>query len=461
MTSFEPIGASFRDPSGTVFAADGVIYRQVNRSYQKQYDQLMQGGLYADLLGRGLLISHEEVGHELLKDPGVYKVLQPRQLRLVSYPYEWSFSQLQDAALLTLDVQRRCLAHDMILKDASAYNVQFLAGKALFIDSLSFERYQPGQAWHAYEQFCQHFLAPLALMSFRDVRLSQLLRVHLDGIPLDLAVALLPRRSWLNFGLGLHLRLHARAQRRYRGAEAPAANARRKRLSKKDLLNIAKDLRSTIAGLRWDYQQTDWAGYYAGDSYQEGGFTSKRQLVSDFIDRANPSCLWDLGANTGVFSRIASQRGIYTVSLDSDPGAVEANYRQARQDKDAFIQPLLIDLSNPSAAIGWANSERDGLRQRCQADCLLALALVHHLAISNNLPLGKIASYFASMAEWLIIEFVPKADKKVQQLLAAREDIFTEYSQSGFERAFAEAYEIVQSAAVEDSARRLYLLRRR
>ncbi|MXX51906.1 MAG: SAM-dependent methyltransferase, partial [Chloroflexi bacterium] len=262
MTSFEPIGASFRDPSGTVFAADGVIYRQVNRSYQKQYDQLMQGGLYADLLGRGLLISHEEVGHELLKDPGVYKVLQPRQLRLVSYPYEWSFSQLQDAALLTLDVQRRCLAHDMILKDASAYNVQFLAGKALFIDSLSFERYQPGQAWHAYEQFCQHFLAPLALMSYRDVRLSQLLRVHLDGIPLDLAVALLPRRSWLNFGLGLHLRLHARAQRRYRGAEAPAANARRKRLSKKDLLNIAKDLRSTIAGLRWDYQQTGWAGYY-------------------------------------------------------------------------------------------------------------------------------------------------------------------------------------------------------
>ena len=461
MTDIERIGASFRDPSGSVFAADGIVYRQVNRSYRDQYDQLMQGGLYDELTGRGLLISHEEVDHELLDDPVVYKVLQPQQLPLVTYPYEWSFSQLQDAALLTLDLLKRSLARDMILKDASAYNVQFLHGKALLIDSLSFERYQPGQAWQAYEQFCQHFLAPLALMSYRDVRLSQLLRVHLDGIPLDLAVPMLPKRSWLNIGLSLHLRLHARAQRRHRGAAPATGNPRRKRLVKKDLQNIADDLRSTVAGLRWDHQQTDWASYYDGDSYQESGFASKRQIVSDFIDRAKPNCLWDLGANTGVFSRIASQRGIFTVSVDSDPGAVEASYRKAKQDKDSFIQPLLIDLTNPSAAIGWAHSERESLAKRCQADCLLSLALIHHLAISNNLPLGKIASYFASMAEWLIIEFVPKSDKKVQQLLSAREDIFTDYSQAGFERAFAEVYQIVESVDVEDSARSLYLLRRR
>lgn len=461
MTDREQVGASFRDPSGSVFASGGIVYRQVNRSYREHYDQLMQGGLYDDLVGRGLLVSHAEVKRESLDDPDVYKILQPQQLPLVTYPYEWSFSQLQDAALLTLDVQKRCLARDMILKDASAYNVQFLAGKPLLIDSLSFERYRPGQAWQAYEQFCQHFLAPLALMSYRDVRLSQLLRVHLDGIPLDLAVPLLPRRSWFNIGLSLHLRLHARAQRRYLGTAPSAAGPRRKRLVKKDLLNIANDLRSAVAGLRWDHQGTDWASYYEGDSYQESGFASKRQIVSDFIDQANPSCLWDLGANTGVFSRIASQQGIFTVSLDSDPGAVEASYRKAKQDQDSFIQPLLIDLTNPSAAIGWAHSERDALATRCQADCLLALALIHHLAISNNLPLDKIASYFASMAAWLIIEFVPKTDKKVQQLLTARDDIFADYSQTGFERAFSEVYEIVESTQVEDSDRRLYLLRRR
>ena len=460
MSAIERIGGSFRDPSGSVFSADGAIYRQVNRSYQNQYDQLMQSGLYKDLTQRGLLIPHAEVDREWLDDPAVYKILQPRQLPLVTYPYEWSFSQLQDAALLTLAVQKRCLAHDMILKDASAYNVQFLAGKPLLIDSLSFEAWQPGQAWQAYEQFCQHFLAPLSLMSYRDVRLSQLLRVHLDGIPLDLATALLPKRSWFNIGLSLHLHLHARAQKRYRGT-APAANTRRKRLDKKDLQNIADNLRSTVAGLRWDHQGTDWASYYEGDSYLETGFNSKRQIVSDFIELANPSCLWDLGANTGVFSRIASQQGIFTVSLDSDPGAVEASYQKAKQDQDSFIQPLLIDLTNPSADIGWAHSERDALAKRCQADCLLALALIHHLAISNNLPLGKIASYFASMAAWLIIEFVPKTDKKVQQLLTARDDIFADYSQHGFERAFGEVYEIVKSAQVEDSDRRLYLLRRR
>ncbi len=461
MTTVEKIAASFRDPSGFVFVDAGQLFRQVNRSYRNHYDQFLQSGLYDDLTGRGLLISHAEVDHPQLQEADAYRVLRPQRIPFVSYPYEWSFSQLQDAALLTLDVLKRCLARDMILKDASAYNVQFLAGKPLLIDSLSFERYQPGQAWQAYEQFCQHFLAPLALMSCRDVRLSQLLRVHLDGIPLDLAVSLLPRRSWFNIGLSLHLRLHARAQRRYLGTAPSAAGPRRKRLVKKDLLNIAKDLRSAVAGLRWDHQQTDWAGYYEGDSYQESGFASKRQIVSDFIDRAKPNCLWDLGANTGVFSRIASQRGIFTVSVDSDPGAVEASYRQARQDKDTCIQPLLIDLTNPSAAIGWANSERDALATRCHADCLLALALIHHLAISNNLPLGKIASYFASMAEWLIIEFVPKTDKKVQQLLTAREDIFADYSQTGFERAFGEVYEIVESADVEESARKLYLLRRR
>ena len=462
MPDIEQIGSSFRDPSGSVFYSDGIVYRQVNHSYRNHFDHLIQSGLYDELAGRGLLISHAEVDHELLNDPNVYKVIQPQQLPLVTYPYEWSFSQLQDAALLTLDVLKRSLARDMILKDASAYNVQFLASKPLFIDSLSLERYQQGQPWQAYEQFCQHFLAPLALMSYRDVRLSQLLRVHLDGIPLNLAVPLLPKRSWFNFGLSLHLRLHARAQRRYLGkAPTTVANPRRKQIVKKDLLNIANDLRSTVAGLRWDHQQTDWASYYDGDSYQEAGFVSKRQIVSNFIDQARPQCLWDLGANKGVFSRIASQRDIFTVSVDSDPGAVEANYRQVKRDKDECIQPLLIDLTNPSAAIGWANNERDALAKRCHADCLLALALIHHLAISNNLPLGKIASYFASLAEWLIIEFVPKTDKKVQQLLSVREDIFADYSQTGFERAFGEIYEIVEATQVEDSARSLYLLRRR
>ncbi len=458
-TDARRVKGSFRDPSGFVFNKGGIVYRQVNPSYREHYDHLIDSGLYADLSEGGLLVPHEEAGELAQSGADAYKIIKPRRIPFISYPYEWCFSQLQDAALLTLDLLKRALAHDMTLKDASAYNVQFLHGKPILIDTLSFELYEAGRPWQAYRQFCQHFLAPLALMSYKDARLSQSLRAHIDGIPLDLAATLLPKRAYLNLGLIMHLFLHARAQRRYAGKAI--RNDSRRTLGKQALLNIADNLHATIAGLRWEAGKTDWADYYLGDSYHEAGFESKQRIVSRFIDRAHPKRLWDMGANTGLFSRIASQRGIFTISIDSDPGVVEANYRQAKREGDQQLHPLVIDLSNPSPAIGWANSERESLMERCQADCVLALALVHHLAIGNNLPLHDIARYFAMLAKWLIIEFVPKTDGKARQLLATRRDIFVDYTREGFERAFGEVYDVLDQAQVEESDRRIYLLARR
>lgn len=455
------IGGSFRDPSGFVFVEDGIIYRQVNRGYQQHYDRLISSGLYDRLISRNDLIPHTEVDHPPLHQDDAYKILRPQPIPFISYPYEWAFSQVKDAALATLAVLKQSLAHDLILKDASAYNVQFLAGKPILMDTLSFETYQEGQPWHGYRQFCQHFLAPLALMSYKDIRLGRLLREFIDGIPLDLAVSLLPRRSYLNVGLLTHLHLHARAQRRYAGKPAPAVSRGNTRLGKRSLMNIADNLQSTIERLAWDPGTTSWSDYYAGDSYQETGFDSKVKLVASFIGEANPEHVWDLGANTGVFSRIASQSGIFTVSIDSDPGAVEANYMFSKQRQEENLHPLLVDLTNPSAASGWANSERESLAERSRADCILALALIHHLAIGNNVPLGKIARFFASLAEWAIVEFVPKSDKKAQQLLIARDDIFVDYTRSGFEREFGSVYDVVLSAPIEESQRLIYLLRRR
>lgn len=459
MTRSETSPASFRDPSGFVFTDNGQLFRQVNRGYQPHYDQLIASGLYDCLAERRLLVPHEEVDHPRLRENNAYKILKPRRIPFISYPYEWSFTQLKRAAQLTLAVQKRALQRGMILKDASACNAQFIGCQPIFIDTLSFERYQPGQAWQAYRQFCQHFLAPLALMAYRDVRLGQLSRLHIDGVPLDLAASLLPKRSWLNSGLLMHLRLHAGAQRRYAGASA--SRAKRRAISKNALLNIMDSLLHSIQKLRWDNGQTDWASYYQGDSYQDAAFASKLAIVEKFIQRAQPKTLWDLGANTGLFSRIASQREIATISIDSDPGAVDANFKQAQRENDTRLHPLLIDLTNPSAATGWANQERDSLLDRRSADCALALALIHHLAISNNLPLPSIADFFAQLAPWLVIEFVPKSDKKAQRLLASREDIFSDYTQAGFERAFGTRYETIDSAPVTDSQRRLYLLRRR
>ncbi len=298
-------------------------------------------------------------------------------------------------------------------------------------------------------------------MSRKDIRLSQLLRVFIDGIPLDLASATAPKATYRQLGILMHVHLHARAQRRYKESSRPGDTLARKRIGKQSLLQIADSLRSTIGGLRWQHGATDWSDYYGGDSYQEEAFRHKLQLVAEYLDHVKPSCVWDLGANTGEFSRLASSAGAFTISADNDPGVVEANYLRAKRDQEKNLLPLLIDLVNPSAGIGWANAERQSLAERSNADCLLALALIHHLAIANNVPLPSIAEFFASLGEWLIIEFVPKRDKQAQKLLSSRSDIFEQYSTGGFEESFSDCYEIVKSSQLRQSERVLYLMRRR
>jgi len=450
------LGSSFRDPSGYLFERDGVLLRQVQRCYAPHYDRLMTSGLYTELVDRSLLIPHEEVA-----DTGggeAYRTLQPERVAFISHPFEWSFSQLQDAALTTLRIARIALRYGMILKDASAYNVQFHRGAPIFIDTLSFEKYEEGAPWVAYRQFCEHFLAPLALMSYRDIRLGQLLRVHIDGIPLDLTRALLPRRAWLNVNLFMHIWLHAGYQRRYRNT---SERVRVRTIGRKSLENLIRSLESSAGKLSWRAAGTEWAEYYAGDSYTESASDDKCEIVARFLDCAKPASIWDLGANTGTFSRLAIERGIPTVAFDVDPACVDRSYREARRAGETGLLPLLLDLTNPSPAFGWAHTERASLIERSSADLVMALALIHHLAISNNVPLVRIANLFAELADRLIVEFVPKCDPKIQQLLANREDVFPDYTREGFEVAFGSRFEIEERAPIRDSERTLYLMRRR
>ncbi len=456
------LGASFRDPSGFVFEREGVLYRQVNRSYAADYDRLLSSGLYDALVERGLLIAHDEVSVAPTGRGDPYRIIRPRRVPFVSYPYEWCFGQLKDAALATLEIQQIALDFGMTLKDASAYNIQIDQGRPVFIDTLSFEAYREGAPWVAYRQFCQHFLAPLALIVYRDVGFGQLARVELDGVPLALARSLLPARAWLRIQLFLHVWLHAGFQRRFEGAASKDATAPKPRpLSRKNLDNLIAGLRSACASLDWKPEGTEWADYYEGDSYTDEGDEDKAAVVGSHLDRVRPAEVWDLGANTGRFSRISSGRGIYTVSFDVDPACVERNYREARRSKETRLLPLVMDLVNPSPSLGWAHEERFSLAERSSADLVMALALVHHIAISNNVPLARIASYLARLARHLIIEFVPKSDPKVKILLATREDIFPEYTQEGFEEAFSNAFEIVDVQSVTGSERTIYLMRRR
>ena len=450
--------ASFRDPSGFLFSRGGVLYRQVNRVYEKEYARLMDSGLYERLVKAGLLIPHIEVDQVSAESDAAFKIIQPERVPFISYPYEWSFGQLKDAALATLSIHKRALKAGMSLKDASAYNIQFVRGKATLIDTLSFETRKEGQPWVAYKQFCQHFLAPLALMALKDIRLNQLLRVYIDGVPLDLASGLLPARTKFNFGLLTHIHLHAGAQKRFAGEEV---KSRRGAMTMQAMIGLIESLDSTIRKLEWKPAGTEWGNYYDITNYPDAAFEHKKQLVGEWSQKIKPALVWDLGANNGVFSRVAGESGAFTVSFDIDPAAVEQNYRQVKSAREENILPLALDLTNPSPAIGWANRERDSFGARGPADMVLALAVIHHLAISNNVPLQQVADFFAEMCKWLAIEFVPKSDSQVKRLLAAREDIFPRYTREGFELAFRERFDFREAVEIRESERVLYLLERK
>ncbi|HUF06560.1 MAG TPA: SAM-dependent methyltransferase [Candidatus Binatia bacterium] len=453
--------ASFRDPFGFVFRRNGILYRQVQAPAAADWEAFRSGGLLERLVADRLLIDHEDAALDFAAAPGAVAVIRPRTLDFVSYPYEWSFSQLKEAALLTLELQSRALAAGMRLRDASAYNVQFDAGRPILIDTLSFEVAAATEPWPAYRQFCEHFLAPLALMSKRDVRCGLMLRDFIDGIPLDLASRLLPTSSRLNLGLASHIHLHAGAQRRAAGeAPSPDAPKRERRMSETGQLALLDSLKRTVSGLHWK-PIGHWTEYASTTSYSDAGTDSKGQIVREMLAAGGGSTAWDVGANTGVYSAMAAEAGYRVIAWDMDAGSVEAHWRVVRGEGGPAILPLICDFANPSPAIGWALEERRSFLERGEPDLMLALALVHHLAIGNNVPLPGIARLFARMAPRAIVEFVPKEDPMTRRLLAARRDIFEDYGIDGFRAAFEGPFRIVREAAIADSPRTLFLLERR
>lgn len=454
----EPVAGSFRDPSGYVFREDGVVYRHVDLVYAPHWEALRSSGLLERLHEEGLLVAHREL--DAARSPGesALAVLQPEPVPFWSQPYEWCFGQLKDAALCTLAVQERALRAGLTLKDASAYNIQFVRGRPQLIDTLSFEVRDPGSPWRAYRQFCRHFLAPLAMGAYVSQDAGLLSRTFLDGVPLELASLSLPGKTQLKPGLMLHLHAHAHAERK-----ASASTGAPRPVGENALLGLVDHLRGTVEGLKWNPESTVWADYYGNTNYSADAFGQKRRLVAEMVHAVTPkpTRIWDLGANTGEFSSLASQTGAHVVAWDLDPGAVERHYLAVRDKRVENVLPLVQDLTNPSPAIGWNLEERESLFDRADADLSLALALVHHLAIGNNVPLPALAEFFARLSRFLIVEFVPKSDSQVQRLLATRRDIYDRYTDTGFREAFAGRFTTLRSERIEGSERTLFLMERR
>lgn len=446
--------SSFRDPSGVVFTRDGVLLRQVNNCYKATYDMLMQSGLYDQLVKDSLMVAHRQVDECGICDDA-YCVISPEMVPYISYPYEWSFGMLKDAALVTLRCHRAALEKGMILKDASAYNIQFMKGNALLIDTLSFEKYPEGMPWVAYGQFCRHFLAPLMLMKYVDLRMNLMLRDYIDGIPLDLAAKLLGGKGGMF--ARQHIVWHARATVKHSTDGRKQQSAPKIQLSLFQHKAMIDSMIRNIEKLELPKVQTEWGEYHDHTNYSDEGARSKQSIVRNMLGDIKPKTLWDFGANDGRYSRLGLEQGASVVAFDVDPLAVEYCYRHAAKERLEML-PLLQDLTNPSPAIGFGNQERTTIQERQHPDCILALAVIHHLAISNNLPLEKIALWLSGMCKHLIIEFVPKDDSQVEILLATRDDIFPDYTRTGFEEAFGQYFKIEDRQPVTQSNRIIYHL---
>lgn len=437
-TDFTKNKGSFRDPRGYVYESNSRIFRTIHDQAEEDYLFMRDNGVYETFAEKGWLIGaveHDPRAHGFT-DPHVKFLVEHPRLPFVSFPYEWPFHALRDAALLHLDLHLGLLEKGATLSDASAYNVQFLGANPVFIDFLSLKRYQEGEFWLGHQQFCDQFLNPLLLRAYLGLPHNGMFRGNMDGIPAaDLARLLPMRRKLLSWGTLNHVTLPAWMQNKaIRSDRSQAAQKLEgKRLPRAAFVQMLKQLRRWIATLTpADTGKTVWSDYTRQHSYSSEGNDFKRTFVEEFARDVQPGMLWDLGCNTGQYSALALQSGATSaIGFDIDRKTVEIAYQRARQENLDFL-PLLIDWVNPSPGSGWLEQERPGLLQRTGADAILALALIHHLAIGRNLPLEQVVDWLVSLAPSGVIEFVPKEDSMVQEMLSMREDIFPDYTEAAF-----------------------------
>ena len=459
MDTARPDRGSFRDRSGRVFHHDGRVFRTIMPPARGDFDFVRSSGLIDRLVGEGHLVAETRVDDHALGDAaaGAVYVLEHPKLPFISYPYEWSFSALKAAAMLQLDVHLAALECGVTLSDATAYNVQFQGSTPVFIDSLSFRRYVDGEYWVAHRQFCDQFLNPLLLQAKLGVPHNAWYRGALEGISAEQLNDLLPLRSKFSWGVFTNVVMQARLQNKTRLDNSAVKRAESRKLPLVGLKELLRGMRRLVAGLEpAGTRRTDWQGYADQNSYLAGEQADKRAFVGDFANAVAPDMLWDIGCNSGDYSAAALDAGArYVVGFDFDHNAVETAFRRSVAEGLNFL-PLVNDAVNPSPGQGWAEAERPGLAERRSADALLALALVHHLAIGKNIPLDYVLDWLVGQAPNGVIEFVQKTDPMIRQLLRLREDVFTDYTQENFEALLAQRARIVKSQQVSKAGRRLY-----
>ncbi len=430
--------ASFRDPSGHVYRIDGRIFRTVTDHAIDDFEALRASGVYDDLAAAGKVVAAEIVAEAEVPEPlrrEARVVLEHPPLPFISYPYEWSFAALKAAALHHLEVHQAALEGGMTLSDASAYNIQFIGARPIFIDTLSFRPYRDGEYWTGHRQFCEQFLIPLLLRAMLGTPHNDWYRGALEGIRTADFAGLLPWHRKLSWNVLSQLVLPTAFENSARRGDVSVSSStlRSAKFPLVSYQGLLRRLHKWIAGLApRDKRPTAWQNYSLESSYGPEEAEAKRAFVRGFIEAEKPATVWDLGCNAGDYSEVALQAGAqYVVGWDFDQGALDAGFARAGA-RDLAFTPLYFDATNPAPDQGWAQEERAGMGGRGPADAILALAFVHHLAIAKNLPLPRIARWLCGMARAGVVEFVPKQDSMVQTMLRLREDIFPDYDLERF-----------------------------
>jgi len=440
---------------------DETVYRGISPRAVEEWRRLSATRFFQSASDAGKLINTEQLDSQKLRnDRGLSDwagVLKHERVPFVSYPYEWSFTMMKDAALLHLELLEQALDEGMILKDSSSYNIQWFGARPVFIDIPSFEHYAPGSPWIGYRQFCEMFLYPLLMQAYKDIPFHAWLRGSPDGIPPAVCNSVMTLRDRLRAGVFADVYLQAKLQNRYATSPRELKGDLRRSGFKKELITSnVRRLTRLVGALDWKRKASPWSKYPENNSYSNEDAELKENFVRRIVSGQHRDLVWDLGCNTGRFSRVASENSGYVVALDGDHVTVENFYLELKREARRTILPLLMNVADPSPGLGWRSTERKPLEQRTKPGLVMCLALLHHLVIGSNIPVLEILDWLASLGGDLIIEFVTKDDPMSQILLRNKDDHYADYELSYFEKCLQEKFRVVSREPLTSGTRYLY-----
>lgn len=457
---------SFRDRSGRVYLVEDRVIRGLSESALENFDLLVAQSFYREAVSAGTVVETWRLPMDEVPLAESVRAqwagfIEHRRLPVITYPYEWTFGMLKDAAALQLELLETAIRAGMTTKDATPYNFQFHAGRPVFIDIPSFEKLERGSPWTGYRQFCEMFLFPLMIQAYKGIDFQPLMRAGIDGVPLQTAAGLFGLRDRLRSGVLSHVWLQSKLDRRYSASDMHV----RKDLASAGfneemiLANIRR-LGKLVQRLEWDGTGSEWGEYESFHNYTSADHALKESFVDECTAASGAKRVWDIGCNTGQFARIAARHAGRVIAMDKDHFAVERLYRETRSQGAEHVIPILQDVANPSPNWGWRNRERLDLVSRFQPQLILCLALLHHVVISANVPVQEFVDWLANVTDQLIIEYVSRKDEKVQILLRNKSETYADYSRTNLEDALSKHFRIERGQPLESGNRFLYWCRR-